>query len=338
MSTNYNLAAVRELLTAAFTIGEINNPAFDLFRAVYDDFSGGMSKSERIRLVVDAAVRHGRLPDLLAYVEKENPYQYGRFAPNLISPESPQMNNPLRAQRLAAIQARLNDNYDLLQQYEKQLDVENDPRRITRIKREIERQRDTIKGYESEAAELGAASDQPAPPANDAAAQAVQTGLTDLHAKIDSLSQQLTGAESRLAAGQTVIRQDIAAQRQAIIDRVDLRYAQTIQRVTDQLQGEQLQIVGLLVTAVDQNRIAQAEAQQIVQLTHNALRSLQATQPDAGDWQNMLRLLEQNTGWEQKLKLTVPLIPYLLTYENEIKADSLGALKQAWGHLTAALS
>lgn len=237
---------------------------------------------------------------------------------------------------MADIQEHLQQEYNLLKQYEEQLRTEDDPRRLERAKREVTRQREAITDYQREMDELTAVA-LPTPAAQ-AAAQQAQASLDALHAKVDRLSQQLTGAESRLAAGQTAIRDDLAAQRQAIIDRVDLRYAQTMQRVADQLDGQQVEIVGMLLAAVDENRIARAEAQQLTRLAANALQSLQESQPDAAEWQDLRRLLAQNTGWAQKVKLTVPLVPYLLTYESEIKIDTAGALKQAWRQLTAALS
>ena len=77
----YNFAKIRELLTAAFSSGEINTLVFDLFRPLYDDFSGGMSKGDRIEQIVMEAERNGRIPQLLNYVQEKNAYQYGRFPP-----------------------------------------------------------------------------------------------------------------------------------------------------------------------------------------------------------------------------------------------------------------
>ena len=81
--TQYNLAAIRELLAAAFSSGEIDTLAFDLFQEVYRNFTSGMINSAKINMIVSHASEKGRIPPLLAYVEKNNPYQYQRFAPQL---------------------------------------------------------------------------------------------------------------------------------------------------------------------------------------------------------------------------------------------------------------
>ncbi|MBK8985452.1 MAG: ATP-binding protein [Chloroflexi bacterium] len=82
----YNLATIRQLLTDAFDSEEIKTLAFDRFHAVQDDFSTGMTKGQMIRAVVEKAEKHGRLPELLAYVQATNPYQYNRYAAQLEAP------------------------------------------------------------------------------------------------------------------------------------------------------------------------------------------------------------------------------------------------------------
>ena len=77
------LATIRELLATAFNSGEIDTLAFDLFQSVYRDFSPGMMRSAKIQGIVQHASDNGRIPDLLFYVEKENPYQYASYAAEL---------------------------------------------------------------------------------------------------------------------------------------------------------------------------------------------------------------------------------------------------------------
>jgi len=79
----YNLEIVRELLGAAFSDEEIVTLAFDRFRRVYDDISGEMSKTKKIRLLVDWCNERVVLGELLAEVKRRNPNQYARFASRL---------------------------------------------------------------------------------------------------------------------------------------------------------------------------------------------------------------------------------------------------------------
>lgn len=152
----YNLAKIREMLTAAFNIGEIDTLAFDLFPKVQGDFSSGMSKSDRIKQIVREAEQHGRMPDVLAFVQRENAYQYGRFADSLLKPEpEPDPMPQLNAQRLRDLEGHIERERTLLNQYREQLSYTSDPRRIAAINAEIERQKQSLYRYHAEAVALG---------------------------------------------------------------------------------------------------------------------------------------------------------------------------------------
>jgi hypothetical protein len=78
--SEYDLQAVRELMSAAFSDGDVVTLAFDRFRDVYEDISSGMGKSDKIRRLVDWCERHGHTETLLAEVKQRNPHQYARYA------------------------------------------------------------------------------------------------------------------------------------------------------------------------------------------------------------------------------------------------------------------
>ena len=153
----YNFAKIRELLTAAFSSGEINTLAFDLFRPLYDDFSGGMSKGDRIEQIVMEAERNGRIPQLLNYVQEKNAYQYGRFAPHLIQEEPmPHPTTQLAGwqQRQADLEKHIQTDLQLLADYENKLRFEDDPRQKRRWESEIERQQAGLTKWRHELADL----------------------------------------------------------------------------------------------------------------------------------------------------------------------------------------
>jgi len=61
----YNTAEVRELLMAAFDDEELARFCYDFFRRVYDQFSVGMSRPDKVqRLLVDCE-KQGRMENLL---------------------------------------------------------------------------------------------------------------------------------------------------------------------------------------------------------------------------------------------------------------------------------
>ena len=75
----YDLAAIRELVSAAFSDEELRTLCFDHYRAVYEQFAAGQSKGDRVLALVAHADTHGLLDNLLAQVRTANPHQYEVF-------------------------------------------------------------------------------------------------------------------------------------------------------------------------------------------------------------------------------------------------------------------
>lgn len=323
----YNLANIREMLSTAFSIGEINTLAFDLLRQLYDDFSSGMSKSDRIEQIVMEAERNGRIPQLLNYVQEKNAYQYGRFAPHLIQEEP--MPNPTTQlagwqQRQADLKQHIETDTKLLRDFEDTLRAETHPQRRLSYEQGIERQQEALAKWRRELAKLAGEIVQDAP-SDDLGHQiltevrALQQTVTQQHGDIQS---QLGGLEARLADGQ-----------QGILQRIDEQHRQTVSALVEKLDANQVELVDLLLDAHDQQQIAQWQADQLLLLTQQALvdlHRLRQGQPDAEQWQSLLTLLQKETSWEQKLKFTLPLIPSILEFESETAVDVLPALKQSW--------
>ena len=75
----WNRSALRELLTAAFTDGDLTALCYDHFPQVYDKFGEGMGKSAKVHLLLEHCVSHKEVETLLASVHEHNPAQYERF-------------------------------------------------------------------------------------------------------------------------------------------------------------------------------------------------------------------------------------------------------------------
>jgi hypothetical protein len=72
-------ATVRALLNEALTDQELDALCFDHFRPVYDGFSSGMGKGQKVQYLIEHCVRHDELPRLLDLLHRINPTQYDRF-------------------------------------------------------------------------------------------------------------------------------------------------------------------------------------------------------------------------------------------------------------------
>lgn len=72
-------SALRALLMAAFSDEELTTLCFDHFRTVYDDFTTGMSKGQKVQRLLEFCSRHQEVQTLLTLVEQANPTQYQRY-------------------------------------------------------------------------------------------------------------------------------------------------------------------------------------------------------------------------------------------------------------------
>lgn len=78
---NYDIARLRLYLQDYFSADELNILLFDYFPTVRDEFTPGMMKSQQIVLLLDHCQKNGRLPDLLAALQRQrgaifNPNDY----------------------------------------------------------------------------------------------------------------------------------------------------------------------------------------------------------------------------------------------------------------------
>lgn len=82
-SGGWNTSAIRDLLAAAFSDQELTTLCFDYFRVVYDDFSSGMSKGDKLQRLLEHCERHDQMARLVSLVRDANPAQYTRFESRL---------------------------------------------------------------------------------------------------------------------------------------------------------------------------------------------------------------------------------------------------------------
>lgn len=75
----YDRAAVRELVKSAITESEFRNLCFNHFHAVYEQFTTGQTRDDRILLLVEHADKHLQLDVLLHDIKKINSKAFARF-------------------------------------------------------------------------------------------------------------------------------------------------------------------------------------------------------------------------------------------------------------------
>ncbi len=75
---DYNTADIREFLMQALSDDDLKALCFDYFRGVHDDFTAGMTRGQRVHLLIEYCERHGVTPNLMAALQRAKPDLYGR--------------------------------------------------------------------------------------------------------------------------------------------------------------------------------------------------------------------------------------------------------------------
>lgn len=226
-------------------------------------------------------------------------------------------------QRLDTLQRHLEQDYELLKEYEEELRLEDDPRRRRRYRHEIERQKAAIADYEQQLTDIvpqAATHPEAIPPS--------------IQQPLDALQAQIATLEKRLLAGQQSLSDQLRQQEHTLLAHIDTRHRETLQTITTQLKDDQLETVELLYDLVDQQQLAQLELNEISLLVQQSLAKLKDT-PNAAYWQQLLTAAEETNAVDQKLKLMLPIIPFVLDYELELQANTLPALQRIWQQLRA---
>jgi hypothetical protein len=83
----FNSTVIRQLLRDAFSDEAFDIFCQDYFAAVYTEISRGMSRSEKIKLLIDYCQRQDAFDRLLTLVKQENPTQYAIYQPHLHNPD-----------------------------------------------------------------------------------------------------------------------------------------------------------------------------------------------------------------------------------------------------------
>lgn len=109
--TKYNTVAIRQLLSDGLSDETVTVLCFDYFRPVYEGLSTGMSKGQKIQLLIEYCVRQNRIPYLLEAIRGINPAKYAQYESRLTESvpgvaTEPSSGSP-QARKLASLRRRL---------------------------------------------------------------------------------------------------------------------------------------------------------------------------------------------------------------------------------------
>lgn len=216
--------------------------------------------------------------------------------------------------RLQQLESNIARAMTLINSYEIELIDEDDPGRKSKYNRRIENLRETIATYQSEYLEL-----QPE------AEVVSSTRIQEVSVQLQLLNTQIN------ALGDLVLRsyKDL---RRVLLARYASGERVIVAKVTEHFNQNQLVKLDSILDAAEANCIPEVEIQKIivdVQRAVKALESKKVALPNGS--QEIVEILNAPAvDFRHKLKVSLPIIPFLLDYEGELELGTGFNLKAAW--------
>lgn len=234
--------------------------------------------------------------------------------------------------RLQQLEDNINRNLELLYEYEVRLRYEDDPRRIARYRGEIERQREALTIYKNEYDELkNRVTTDPLTKTRDATDRLEQMNL-----KLNQMDFKL----DELQKGQANVLKELLEMRQAVIVRFDISDQTIVSSVVKHLDKSQLSDVQIILDHIEANRVQRIEMDEALIAIQQALSETKRHPMDYADLQlandamTLSKLIDDpKIDSAHKLKVSIPIIPLILSYEGEVGLNVGMNLKEAWKHL-----
>ena len=136
------------------------------------------------------------------------------------------------------------------------------------------------------------------------------------------------------------IHDDIKSLRQSILDRFEIGEQKILSSVFERLDKDKLEIISSLLDAIKENRIPKDLTEEAVKATKDLIaemKSIQIQDPKIAkcveSWEEAINSPE--LGIENMIKVTIPIIPFLLTYEGTYKFQTGMKLDSTWNKLRA---
>ena len=230
----------------------------------------------------------------------------------------------LRIQDLAD---NIRKDLNLLRAYEDELRYETDPRRLARYRLEIERQRESLTRYQQEYDEL----------------QKQVTGVPSAE-MVDTanLLRQMDAKLDVVLKNQKVMQDDLKDLRKTLLARFDASEQAIITAIVQRLDLNQLATVQSILDEIETHRVPENELQETLNTIQQALLEIRPIEIGFYDSQlvseakSLSEVVDDpKLDVTHKLKVSVPIIPLILSYETEVELKSGLNLKAAWQRLKA---
>lgn len=227
------------------------------------------------------------------------------------------MTSPGFLQRLQDLEDHIAQEQELLREFEEVLRDEMHPRIKAGYRRDIERQKESVAGYRQEHNELQ---------------QELASQPSDRMQEMGTQLQQMDAKLNILLSSQVSIYENLDRMRQDLLLRYDVTEQATIDAVAQQLDRNQLVLIQNLLDALEANQVSEQQMQQMLVVLEERIPALPPSQTAIAE---IIKAPELDA--RHKLKVTLPLVPFLVDYEGELELGSGFNIKSAWEQLLTKL-
>ncbi|NES21172.1 MAG: hypothetical protein F6K41_20145 [Symploca sp. SIO3E6] len=220
-------------------------------------------------------------------------------------------------QRLQDLEDNIAKDQELLKDFEDELRYEKNPKLKAQYNRDIEQLRKSAADYRQEYKELQQELTNEPPDRM----QEVGNQLQEMDTKLDVLLN-----------GQVVIYEDLHQMRQTLLNRYSATEKATLEAVAQELSQNQLVLTQKLLDELEANQVSEQQMQQMLAVLEERIPALPPSQAAVVE---IIKAPELDA--KHKLKVTLPLVPFLVDYEGELELGSGFNIKSAWEQLLAKL-
>jgi hypothetical protein len=217
-------------------------------------------------------------------------------------------------QRLQDLANNIEQDFKLLKEFEDALRYETNPRVKAAYRQDIQQLKESATLYQQEYDELEKiiTTDESA-----TKLQNVEIQLHQMDAKLDILLNS-----------QDDLSESLYQMRQTLLSRYDITEKVLIASIAEQFSQTQLAMTQTLLDALEDNQLSELEMQQMLAVLEQQIPSLPPSQAVVAE---IIKAPEMDA--KHKLKITLPIVPFLIDYEGELEIGSGFNIKLAWESL-----
>ena len=229
------------------------------------------------------------------------------------------------------LKVNIQKTLELIKEYEEIRRLSSDPKEQRKYEREIADLRKLLEGYEAELADL----------------REVYETEKITHAKtsatmqnVDAQLHQMDTKLNTLLVGQETIQDNLVNLRKAVLARFDANEQTIITTIVDRLDQEQLVNAEAVLDSFATRQFAEDELHELLVAVKDTLNEIRQKETFLSDSHltseigNLSAVVDApKLDASHKLKITIPIIPFILSYEGEMALKSGMNLESAWQRL-----